>query len=196
MNEDNNIDTSTTDRAMMESKCGMVMTIFSLPQLARGIWWAFYPRLLAASTVWVVLLLVFAGVFYKAFGDLYSKGITYHATFSTFGESCLALFKVATLDGWSDLMYQVEDAESGASAGLANQHLALSIDEGGPPFARSLIMGFKVRPHPDGGKTAFWTLLSTWISRPPFCILLPLLKVALPKQIGLLAQGIADLVEE
>lgn len=82
-------------------------------------------------------------------------------------------------------------------------HMALSIDKGGPPFAKSLIMGFRVRPvttdadnEENNKKEAFVDIIIDLDIKPPFCILAPVLKMALPKQIGELAQGIADLVEE
>ena len=76
----------------------------------------------------------------------------------------------------------------------SKKYYSCSIDEGRPPFAKKLVIGFKVRDDPRQG-----VIVDTIVDldlKGPFVILTPLIKLVLPKKIGSLTQGIADLQEQ
>ena len=81
-----------------------------------------------------------------------------------------------TVTGWSD----------------KDMQLALSIDKGGPPIAKTLIVTFTVRDEPQG-------VLADMIIDMKLgglaVILTPLLKIVLAKKLGSFLEGIANLKE-
>jgi hypothetical protein len=72
------------------------------------------------------------------------------------------------------------------------KYLAFSIDKGAPPFVKQLTFSFAVRE--EGGKI-FVDLTADLEVKLLFKCLIPLLKIALPKQLAGLIDGVANLKE-
>ena len=71
----------------------------------------------------------------------------------------------------------------------ADKFYACSIDEGAPPFAKEMIIGFKVREE----KTKVLVDMIVDINlKVPFMVLAPLLKLVLRKKLGGFVDGLAN----
>jgi hypothetical protein len=76
-------------------------------------------------------------------------------------------------------------------------YCALSIDKGAPPLVKnepqSFILTFRVR---EEEQKVYVDMIADVQLKAVFCVLTPLLKVVLPKKLGVFVDGIADLKEE
>ena len=75
-------------------------------------------------------------------------------------------------------------------------YYACSIDKGGPPIAKYVEVGFRVREDPMNKKIVYVDTIMDLKLKGPFIILKPILKKVLPSKIGQLTSGITELVEQ
>ena len=73
-----------------------------------------------------------------------------------------------------------------------NRSQTFTIEGNLPPPVRSLTVTFKVRQNPNGDGALVDCIANVQV-KPIFCLLAPILKVVLPKKLGPIVQGIANI---